>query len=306
MNRRDLLRNAGLAVAGLGLGRLPLGWTASAQGPKKKILMYTRSVGFEHSVVKRGKGGELSLAERTATELGAKHNIEVVCEKDGRVFLSKDFPSFDAFLFETQGDLTSEKSLDGSPPMAPEGKKALLDAVATGKGFVGCHCASDTFHTPGYPRTRWENQVRDKLDPYIAMLGGEFSKHGSQQKAWMRVVDPGFPGFQGVKDFDRLEEWYSLKNFSPDLHVLLVQDTKGMKDFDYERPNFPATWARMHEKGRVFYTSMGHREDIWESAVFHQVLLAGLAWALGNVKADLKPNLQQAAPEASVLPKEKK
>jgi type 1 glutamine amidotransferase len=306
MNRRDLLRNAGLAVAGLGLGRLPLGWTATAGGPKKKILMYTRSVGFEHSVVKRGKGGELSLAERTATELGAKHNFQVVCEKDGRVFLSKDFPSFDAFLFETQGDLTSEKSLDGSPPMTAEGKKALLDTVAAGKGFVGCHCASDTFHTAGYPRTRWENQERDKLDPYIAMVGGEFSKHGSQQKAWMRVVDPEFPGFQGLKDFDRMEEWYSLKNFAPDLHVLLVQDTKGMKDFDYERPNFPATWARMHEKGRVFYTSMGHREDIWESDVFHQVLLAGLSWALGNVKADLKPNLQQTAPHASELPREKK
>src|SRR3712207_8230370 len=41
----------------------------------------------------------------------------------------------------------SEKSKDGSPPMPPEGKRALLDAVAGGKGFVGCHCASDTFHS---------------------------------------------------------------------------------------------------------------------------------------------------------------
>src|SRR5262249_17755735 len=137
------------------------------------------------------------------------------------------------------------------------------------------------------------------------MIGGEFSKHGEQQKAWMRVVDPDFPGLKGVKDFEKHEEWYSIKNFAPDLHVILVQDTTGMRNLDYERPNFPATWARMHEKGRVCYTSMGHREDVWESKLFQDLLMGGLSWALGNAKADLKPNLAQAAPKASELPKPK-
>jgi hypothetical protein len=307
MNRRDLLQKAGLAAAALGLGRLPLGWTAPAGGPKQRLLMYTRSVGFEHPVVKRGPAGKLSLAEQIMTDLAAKHNFEIVCEKDGRIFLSQDFPKFDAFLFETQGNLSSEKSLDGSPPITADGKKALLDAVAGGKGFVGCHCASDTYHSPGYGGGNlWKNQERNQLDPYIAMVGGEFSRHGAQQKAWMRVASHDFPGLKDLKDFDLHEEWYSLKNFAPDLHVILVQDTKGMRNFDYERPNFPATWARAHDKGRVFYTSMGHREDVWQSKVFQDVLLAGLSWALGNVKADLKPNLTQAAPLASELPREKK
>ncbi len=92
------------------------------------------------------------------------------------------------------------------------GKKALLDAIAGGKGFIGCHCASDTFHSKG---GQWQNQERDKVDPYIAMLGGEFIKHGDQQKAWMRVLDAEFPGIKGQKDFQMNEEWYSLKNFAP-------------------------------------------------------------------------------------------
>jgi type 1 glutamine amidotransferase len=306
MNRRELLRNAGAAALAYGVSRLPLGWTAPADGPKKRVLMYTRSQGFEHSVVKRGAGGKLSLAEQIVTDLAGKHDFEVVCEKDGRIFLAQDFPKFDAFLFETQGDLTSQTSKDNSPPMTADGKKALLDAIAAGKGFVGCHCASDTFHSPGHAGGNlWKNQDRDKLDPYILMIGGEFSKHGEQQKAWMRVVDPDFPGLKGVKDFEKHEEWYSIKNFAPDLHVILVQDTTGMRNLDYERPNFPATWARMNEKGRVFYTSMGHREDVWESKLFQDLLMGGLSWALGNVKADLKPNLAQAAPKASELPKPK-
>ncbi len=298
MNRRQWLQRSGLAALLLGTSRFSPVWSANADAPKRRILMYTRSVGFQHPVIAR-KDGNLSLAERLVTELGAKNNIEVVCEKDGRIFESEDFPKFDGFLFETQGNLTSEKCLDGSPPMSQTGKKALLDAVAGGKGFVGCHCASDTFHSKGQ---QWQNQSREQVDPYLAMVGGEFIKHGDQQKAWMRVVDADFPGIKGQKDFEMHEEWYSLKNFAPDLHVILVQDTKGMKNFDYDRPSYPATWARKHEKGRVFFTSMGHREDVWQSDIMQHLLAGALAWTLGRVEADVTPNLNSVAPKASELP----
>jgi uncharacterized protein len=85
-----------------------------------------------------------------------------------------------------------------------------------------------------------------------------------------------------------------------------VQDTEGMKNFDYERPKYPATWARKHDKGRVFYTSMGHREDVWSSETFQQLLLGGLSWAFGDAEADVTPNLKEAAPEAAKLPEAKK
>jgi type 1 glutamine amidotransferase len=300
MNRREWLQQSGLAALLLGAAPLPRAW-AAADAPKRRLLMYTRSVGFQHPVVTR-KGRELSLAERIATDLGALLGFEVLCEKDGRVFESGDFHRIDGFLFETQGDLTSEKCLDGSPPMSLSGKKALLEAVATGKGFIGCHCASDTFHSKG---ERTQNQERDKVDPYLAMLGGEFIVHGRQQKAFMRVIDPNSPGLRGQKDFELHEEWYALKNFAPDLHVILAQDTKGMTDFHYERPNFPATWARLHGKGRVFYTSMGHREDVWENAIFQRLLMGALAWTMGRVEADVTPNLMTATPKAAELPMKK-
>lgn len=298
MNRRELLWRTGTAALTLGLTQFPLARTARAEAPKKRILMFTRSEGYEHDVVKR-KEGKLSLAESIITDLGAEHGFEATCTKDGRVFLPEELAKYDAFLFQTQGNLTKEKSVDGQPPMLPEGKKALLQAIASGKGFVGCHCASDTFHTPG---PGFQTQERDQRDPYIAMIGGEFIRHGAQQKGWMRVVDSQFPGARGLKDFELLEEWYSLKNFAPDLHVILVQDTMGMKGLDYERPSFPATWARKHEKGRVFYTSMGHRDDVWTNPIFQKLLMGGLAWALGNTKAEIPPNLKEATPQADQLP----
>jgi type 1 glutamine amidotransferase len=259
--------------------------------------MFTRSQGFEHSVVKRGKINELSLAENIVLELGKQHGFEVTCSKDGREFVPETIAKYDAFLFETTMDLTKEGG-DNNPPMPPEGKTAFLKAIADGKGFVGCHCASDTFHSPG---ARDRNQGRGEIDPYIAMLGGEFIVHGKQQKAWMRVVDANFPGAKGLKDFDLLEEWYALKNFSPDIHVILVEDNEGMTGKMYERPRFPATWARKHERGRVFYTSMGHREDVWQNKLFQELLLGGLSWALGNVEAEITPNLENVAPRAAEL-----
>jgi len=305
MNRRQMLVRSGAAALTLGLYNFPLGWTAAADGAKKRILKYTRSQGFQHDCVKR-MGGKLSLAETIVTELGAKHGFDVVCEKDGRVFLSDDFPKFDGFLFESQGDLTAEKSRDGTPPMTAEGKKRLLDGVAGGKGFVGCHCASDTFHSKDhYKGKAFYTHPLAERDPYIRMLGGEFIRHGDQQKATMHVVDHKFPGFKDLNDFQMHEEWYSLKNFADDLHVLLVQETKGMKNFDYERPPFPATWARMDKKGRVFYTSMGHRDDVWKSPTFQAVLLGGLAWSLGNVNADVTPNIKEVTPGANQLPMKK-
>ena len=64
MNRRQLLQRAGVAALALGASRLPFGWTAPADGSKKRILMYTRSQAFQHSVVKRGKDGSCHWPRR--------------------------------------------------------------------------------------------------------------------------------------------------------------------------------------------------------------------------------------------------
>jgi len=296
MKRRDMLLATGAAM--LGVSAFPLGWARAASNKKQKILYFTRSVGFQHSPVAR-KDGELSFSEKLFVEQGEKNGVEVVCSKDGSIF-DGDLGQFDCFAFYTCGDLTTpadnKASVDKAPPMTLEGKKKLLDAVASGKGFVGFHSASDTFHSHG---KRDENQT--ELDPYVAMLGGEFIVHGRQQKATMHVACPKFPGMEGVEDFAINEEWYALKNFSKDLHVILVQETKGMVDACYQRPPYPATWARKHGQGRVYFTSLGHREDVWTNPTCQKIILGGFDWALGNVTADITPNIEKVTPDAWTL-----
>jgi type 1 glutamine amidotransferase len=297
---------AALALAVLVCSSLVSCTTTSQTRAPKQILFFSKSSGFEHSSIKR-KGDELSHAETVLKELGEKNNFQCTFTKDGRVFTPENIARYDAFFFYTTGDLT-EAGKDGNPPMSPEGKAAFLDAIKKGKGFIGTHSATDTFHSPGgkeHGSARYQLDG-DKADPYVKMIGAEFIKHGSQQAAHQVRIDAKFPGVDAVPDnFGPVEEWYSLKNFAPNLHVLLVQDTSTMHDTIYERPPYPSTWARMHGKGRVFYTNMGHREDIWTNSVFQSVLVGGINWAARNVKADVTPNLGKVTPQASVMPPEK-
>lgn len=69
-----------------------------------------------------------------------------------------------------------------------------------------------------------------------------------------------------------------------------------MEGSDYQRPPYPATWARIHGNGRVFYTSMGHRDDAWANPTFQEILIGGIRWALGDAKADVTPNITNIAP----------
>ena len=154
--------------------------------------------------------------------------------------------------------------------MSADGKKALLDAVAGGKGFVGCHCASDTFHSKG---DGGRDAAARQSRPIHRHARRRVHRPRRPAEGAIEIVDPKWPGLKDAKDLDIMEEWYALKNFAPDLHVILVMDTKDMKGDMYQRPPYPETWARKHEKGRVFFTSLGHREDVWESEFFQNLLL---------------------------------
>ncbi len=286
LTRRQMLVASGSALVAPGALR---GSLATEQGCPKRVLFFTKSAGFQHSVIAR-KDGKLGLAEQILTEVAKEHGFEVVASKDGRLFNPDKIGQWDAFAFETTGDLT-QVGTDKEPPMSKDGKLALLDAIRGGKGFLGMHCATDTFHSRD-----------DTLDPYIAMIGGEFIVHGKQQKARIDTADPSFPGVKPLgAAFDILDEWYALKNFPDDLHVILIQNTENMEktqggDRAYNRPNFPETWARQHDKGRVFYTSMGHREDVWENPLYQGLLIGALSWVTGKVDASIEPNVSKVTP----------
>jgi type 1 glutamine amidotransferase len=289
------------AVFSILLGALAITGSAYATDPVK-VLYFTKSQGYIHPAIVQ-KNGKPSMSENILAKLGKQYGFEITTTKDGGVF-DNDYKQYDVIMFYTTGELT-KPARDDSPVMSAQGKDNLLNAISQGTGFIGLHSASDTFHGKAGPH-RFINQ--ETPDPYIQMLGGEFIRHGAQQSAAVTVNDHSFLGTANFpKRFEMKEEWYALKNFSPDIHVIMTMDTSTMansgRDIVYKRPEYPVTWARMHEKGRVFYTALGHRSDVWTSPMYQDLLGNAILWA-GKKKEGIKliKNLSNAAPNAHQLP----
>ena len=293
MKRRDFLTSVGLATLAMTFAKRPL----FAAEKKAKILYYTRSVSAEHSPVILQPDGE-TLSGRVLKKWGEKHQVEFVCEKDGTVF-DGDLDQFDGFAFYTAGDLDAEQSLDGSKPMSREGKARFMKAVEQGKGFVGFHATSDSWRDVNQPP--YENQ--ENIDPFLVMLGGEFYVHGEQQDSKMLISNSADMPWLKNKGahFELFEEWYCLKNFNKDMHVILTQDTTTMRNECYQRPPYPATWARLHGKGRVAYTSLGHRDEIWQDDDYVDFFGELIEWSIGRFDMDLTPNIDKVTPGAAIL-----
>jgi uncharacterized protein len=305
--RRTILRAALTGAVGWTVSPL-LGLAQPTPAKRKKILFFTRSQAHPHPVVTRKNPDELAMAEALFKQWAEAIGYEVTCSKDGGVFEPGAIEQWDSFAFYTSGDLTklegSKEGSDKTPPMTARGKELFLQAITSGKGLLGFHNATGTFLSRKSDELLRPMDVKDdSVDPFIQMIGGEFVGHGRQQKATLRVTDSHFPGLTDLKDVPQLhEEWYTQNNIAPDLHVILVQDTTTMVDAQgkreriYERDPYPQTWARMHGKGRVFYTSLGHREDVWTNPLLQRIALAGLKWTAGDVDADVTPNLKKACP----------
>jgi type 1 glutamine amidotransferase len=290
LNRRRLLL-AAVAAAMVAPGM------ARGQDEKPKVLFFTKSSGFQHSAITR-KGDEPSHAEAILKKIGEANGFEVVCSKDGRMFDPEKIGQWDVFVFYTTGDLTKEGT-DKQPPISEEGLKAFFDRIRSGQaGFVGVHSATDTFGTHrGSPNMGCD-------DPYIQMIGGHFNGHGAQQEVTLTVTDPSFPGAKAFpKEFRITDEWYSQRCQPDDLHVIIKHNTKGMEGADYQRPDYPQTWAHKYGEGRVFHTSMGHREDVWSNDMYQALLVGALKWASGQAEASVEPNTSKFTPDFQTLEK---
>jgi len=198
---------------------------------------------------------------------------QVLAEKMSRAALS----NYDAIVFaNTTGEL----------PL-PD-KQALLDFVGSGKGFVGMHAATDTLHN---------------FKPYLKMIGAEFVNHGGQVPVEVINEDPESPACKHLPARWKVtDEIYTFDNFYRyKVHGLLRLD----KHADFKtQGDFPISWCRYYGKGRVFYTSLGHREDIWDedtppsykrlnskevSEAYQKHILSGIKWTLGLEQWDAKP-----------------
>ena len=244
------------------LGICTAGWTQETAKPKK-ILVITESKGFVHSVVKRPSPNEHCLVEKVLTQLGKDTGkFEVTCSQDSRKEITaENLAKYDAVFFYTTGEL----------PLSDTQKADLLDFVRSGKGFTGSHCASDTFY---------------KWPEYGNLVGGYFDGHPWHEKIKIVVEMQDHPAMKHLgKEFEITDEIYQFK--APydrsKINVLMNMKLKeGDKRGNRKDGDYALTWTKDYGKGRMFYTALGHREDVWADARFQKMMVAGILWAAGG------------------------
>jgi type 1 glutamine amidotransferase len=141
---------------------------------------------------------------------------------------------------------------------------------------------------------------------FNTLLGGFFKFHWNDGQAiTYKIDDPGSPltaPFAGKAPFVVADETYTFGRevySRKNLRVLTSVDMAAMSDEDKAKEQFPRpdgdhplSWIRAEQKGRVFYMSHGHNEKVYANPVLLQHLLAGIQYAIGDLKADDRPSVR--------------
>lgn len=184
------------------------------------------------------------ILERFLREAGMSPTLT----EDRDALKKENISGYDVFLDYTTGDTLQPDQLEG-----------LLGFVSSGKGFVGLHCAADSF--------------KDNAE-YIEMVGGKFRTHPPTQPVSVAVDDPSHPITQGTEPFEIIDELYIL-DYAPGMHWLLSAVWEGARQ--------PVAWVKEHGRGRLFYLSLGHGPEAFNNPHFQNLVLKGLRWAAGRL-----------------------
>jgi uncharacterized protein len=192
----------------------------------------------------------------------------------------------DAAIFETPAirkyDLvivTADRR-DDEFKFTPSQQEAIFDFVRSGHGYVSIHGA--------------DNAPKDWLPPWKEMLGGIYSHVGKPDgKALkgsytVKIADTASPVTQGLKDFRLKDELYTNMQMQPEVQPLAT--------IEYQGVVWPVAWTHTFGKGRVFHTSLGHRDfgpdkdDPLRDPNLNKLILQGVDWvAAGRTPTEKSP-----------------
>jgi type 1 glutamine amidotransferase len=253
------------------------------------VLVYSRTLGFRHASIPTGAKALQMLGEKTRA-------FAAVHSEDPTMFEADKLAGFDAvIMLNTTGECLSDSRGDTDSESAKRRKENLRQFVASGKGLMGIHSATDTMYSS---------------KEYGDLIGGWFTGHPWHTEVPLKVDAPNHPltsmfdpaeGFV-IKDeiyqFAQRGEGESFGGYQPysrdKLRVLLSLNTK---EFDVSAgkrtdDDYAISWIREYEDGRVFYTVLGHNDFIFWNPVILQHYLAGVQYVCGDLPADASPSQQ--------------
>ena len=146
-----------------------------------------------------------------------------------------------------------------------EQEKGLLDAVRGGVGIAGWHGGlADSFR---------------KNTNYQFMIGGQWVAHpGGIIDYEVNIINHDDPVTRGLSDFKMHSEQYYM-HVDPINEVLATTTFSGEHAPWIEGVVMPVVWKKMHGRGRVFYSSLGHVMKDFKVPEALEIMQRGIKWA---------------------------
>ncbi|MCH2205534.1 MAG: ThuA domain-containing protein [Lentisphaerales bacterium] len=242
------------------------------QKPKKprKVLIYSKTTGFRHTSIEFGAKVLTFLGEQSGA-FTATHT------EDAEMINHTELTKYDTIIM---------LNTTNNPIAKPEQRSAFEKFLASKKGLVGIHAATDC-------HKNWPE--------YLEAMGGIFDGHpwGAGAKVTLYNEDLDHPCCkhvpQGYVIRDEIYQYKDDKHFTRDkMRVLLSLDLNGpnmqKKNMKRKDNDYPVSWIRSYTGSRVFYTNLGHNETTFVDKVALQHMLSGIQYALGDLEADATPS----------------
>lgn len=218
------------------------------------------------------------------------HEPEKVSERFEKILQKQGFLTERYAGTECLADREKLLSLDLIVPVvtgstiARECSQNVSYAVSHGVGLAGCHGGMcDSFRED----TEWQ-----------FMTGGQWVSHpgGDGVKYTVNVRRGSSPIVEGIEDFPVCSEQYYL-HVDPAIEVLAT--TRFPLVNYYHAANkpidMPVVWTKYWGIGRVFYCSLGHHDDVFDTAPEAQLLMErGMLWAAEGKEYAAKNGLDGA------------
>lgn len=232
----------------------------------RSLLIFNLTKGFVHESIPWTDFAIARMGEKTGA-------YTAVISNDTTLFEPERLAEFDAVLFNNN---------TGEPFTDPDLKASLMEFVRRGGGVIGIHAATDCFF-------EWPE--------FGEMMGAYFANHPWNEEVTLAIEEPSHPITAAfpTSRYPVADEIYQFRDpYSRDrLRVLISLDTASL---DLEREgvlredaDFAVSWVREEGEGRVFYSSLGHRFEIFRDPTILQHWLAGIQFALGDLEAEAVP-----------------
>jgi type 1 glutamine amidotransferase len=255
----------------------------------RRVLVLSRAVGWVHT--------SIPLAAKMVEYLGDKTGAWMTTiSYDAAAVTPENLKQYDAiFLDSTTGEFLDEPNDKAATDLR---RKALLDFVKGGKGIASVHAATDSYHTSGpAPTATWPE--------FNELIGGFFKFHWTYPTLIpVKVDDPQSPltAMFPPRGFEMVDETYTFAQDSfsrKRVHVLTSINYAKMSAEDKAKEpaatrrtdgDYALSYIQRVGNGRVFYEAHGHDEKIYYLRPFIAHMLAGIQYALGDLKADDSPS----------------